>query len=676
MSVQTAGGKTLGFLIPISIFSFSQKCSSNNFSGTKAILFYPTKALINDQSDTIVKLVWRLNQNLLRLGLKNIQITFGILHGDVKDKGAISWQLKRTGQSQSEDTLRLKCPICDSQLQISYKRIGENGVAETIKCSGATNPSCMLSVDHDQISLFNRMVKVTRDSVYAEPPDILVATPDMINYRLFFDPGEQSIFGRTIKRCPSCSYTTANLSYRGACPYCGSEIEGPISFCQPKILVFDEAHQLRGSFGSQISYVMSRLEAVVKAFSSEDYKPVYIFSSATLAKPNMFVRDFFGQEVPMKDIVKADYLQEAELIQRVHLFMVPKGYSPQATLVQTIKATFQFFPYRKERYPNVLVFVNSLAEANELIHLLRHHRRTLHTGYENLPPPMIDGHSTDYGNVQRVEVEDGFSRGTVNVLVATSTLQVGLDFNRIDALVVYGAPFYLSDYVQRMGRAGRKHAAVILNILPNKPIDFFFFSNYPLITNFDVRDKALDSEAVRISRDNETIRRRSAVRALMDYLCTHEDAPRYYSDRYKTNSDLLLGAIFNEQKAKDKADVLESLVTEADLNPRILPYIHTAMRSPLSANEKRTVFHTIDDLLQLMATHGITSLSSLLKNTRLGFLGRINAGDLRQSDYMVSIDYPELSQMSGQRGQEIETSRAACACHSYWRLCSWTDYFL
>jgi hypothetical protein len=219
-----------------------------------------------------------------------------------------------------------------------------------------------------------------------------------------------------------------------------------------------------------------------------------------------------------------------------------------------------------------------------------------------------------------------------------------LDFNRIDVLIVYGAPFYLSDYVQRMGRAGRRHAATILSILPNKPVDFFFYSNYPLVTNFDIRDRALEAEAVRISRDNETIRRRSAVRAFMDYLCIHPDAPRYYSDKYR-NSDLLLRAIFTPEKAERRTAILDTVATEADLNANIFAHIERAMRSTLTDTEKRAILRTVDDLLQLMATHGITSLSGAL-NPRLGFLDKIYAGDLRQSDYIVRVEYPDLIQMS------------------------------
>jgi len=651
MSIQTAGGKTLGFLIPICIYAFSRKAESK---GVKALLFYPTKALINDQSDTIVKLLWRFNSNLRKMGFSGGPLTFGILHGDITDKKAVSKRLARASQTETSETLRLKCPVCSSQLQIVYRRVGETGVSESVSCSGSENPACPLATNADEIKFFNSMVRAAEESVYADPPDILVCTPDMINYRLFFDPSEQAIFGRRIKRCPVCSYTTANIAERGPCSQCNTALEGPLEFSAPRVLVFDEAHQLRGSFGSQVSHVMSRLEEAVKVLTgNRDYRPVYIFSSATLARPSAFVRDFFGMNVPAKQLVKADYLLESSVIHRIHLFMVPKGYSPEATLIQTVKAVFRNFPFR-DRHPNVLIFVNSLAESNLLISLLRHHRSHLREGREHLPPPVIDGHSTDYGSTQRVEVEDGFTRGAINVLVATSTLQVGVDFNRIDVLIIYGAPFYLSDYVQRIGRAGRKHAALIVNILPDKPIDFFFFGNYPLITDLDVRDRALDAEAVRISRENERIRSRSAVKAFLDYLCTHPDSPRYYKDGVRRAVNPLLKVLFSEGIARQGSEALQQIATREQVNPELISYIQMANRAEMTELESRSVLRTIDSLLELMSTSGITSLSQLFSNRQLGFLNSIYAGDLRQSDYVVRVEHPDLEQVARSYGRSSE----------------------
>lgn len=640
MGVQTAGGKTLGFLTPLSIFSYATKCVPNPIYGVKAILFYPTKALINDQADTIVKLLLGINKSLIGQGYTGPPLTFGVLHGDIDDKKYISSQLTRSNQAELTKKIRLKCPLCSSPLQIKYERVGVAGVSDLISCTGERDSSCLLANNQNEISFFNKMVKATRNASYSDPPDLLVCTPDMLNMRLFSDPSEHSIFGRNIKRCKRCDYATARFRENDSCELCGNELDGPIQFSSPKIFVFDEAHQLRGSFGSQVSHVMSRVEKAAKTLSnSQKYNPVYVFSSATLARPQHFIKDFFGMDVPSKDLVKAEYLDESSVVQRIHLFMVPKGYSPEATLVQTVRAAFYNFPF-KDRYPNILIFVNSLAESNELINLLRHHSASFRDENEHPEPPLIDGHSTDFGNNQRENVEDKFTNGKINVLVATSTLQVGVDFDRIDMLIVYGAPYFLSDYVQRIGRAGRKHPAVIASILPSKPIDFFFFGNYPLITELAVRDKALNAEAVRVSRDNETIRKRSSQRALLDYLCTRPDAPRYYHEIGAGKKNPFLYAVFTPEKASLGPEALGSVTTDSHVNPELYDYIKEAIRSELDEDEKRAIRKTIDQMVEALAFRGVRSVSELFKQH---FLDTIYAVDLRQSDYVVTIDHPDLA---------------------------------
>jgi len=634
IGVQTAGGKTLGFLIPVGIYAFTSKIRDG--SGVKVLLFYPTRALINDQSDTIVRFLWNLNEALRENAPNYPPVTFGILHGEIKYKGEKSRDLSRDSAVElPPEPMRLKCPECSSSMQITYRRVGEQGVAERITCS---NTGCRLSSDVQAVTAFNQAIRYTRDSIFADPPDILVCTPDIINLRLFYNPSEQSIFGRRIKRCRTCGHTSANLRERGPCPRCGGDLDSPERFTVPRVFVFDEAHQLRGSFGSQVSHLVSRLEQAARTISSAEFRPVYIFSSATLATPEQFVQDFFGVPVNTKELVRAQYVDEAEIINRVHLFMVPKGYSPEATLVQSVRAVFRNFPL--PRYPNILIFVNSLAESNELIHQLRNHQETLRR--QGMPPPAINGHSTDYGNEQRQEVEDSFTRGEINVLVATTTLQVGVDFDRIDALFVYGAPFYLSDYVQRMGRAGRNHPAVVISILPNKPIDFFFFSNYPIITSTEVREQALNSEHVRISRENETIRKRSAVRAFLDYLCTRQEAPLYYQDSPRGIMSLLR-VMFSQNylsNVTDPADVLRQAPRIQDLNNDLIAYIEQAMRTTLTDDERQGVLRTVDDILERMTSRGITNIAAVLSSR--GFLDSIYAMDLRQSDYIVRIEHPDL----------------------------------
>ncbi len=65
-----------------------------------------------------------------------------------------------------------------------------------------------------------------------------------------------------------------------------------------------------------------------------------------------------------------------------------------------------------------------------------------------------------------------------NVLVATSTLEVGIDIGTLDNAINTSIPPLPSNFLQRIGRAGRSSgAALILNFCPRKKHDLFFYED-------------------------------------------------------------------------------------------------------------------------------------------------------------------------------------------------------
>jgi ATP-dependent helicase YprA (DUF1998 family) len=98
ISARTAGGKTEAFLVPI-----AQYCIDNrDIHGVKALVFYPTKALANDQTNRYIEILYHLNR---RLGGK--KITLGLLHGDIS-------RMEPEPGTEEEWDLPLSCPKCES----------------------------------------------------------------------------------------------------------------------------------------------------------------------------------------------------------------------------------------------------------------------------------------------------------------------------------------------------------------------------------------------------------------------------------------------------------------------------------------------------------------------------------------------------------------------------------
>ena len=80
---------------------------------------------------------------------------------------------------------------------------------------------------------------------------------------------------------------------------------------------------------------------------------------------------------------------------------------------------------------------------------------------------------------EREELEDAFKgggAGSANLLVCTPTLEMGVDVGDLSAVMACSVPPATANYLQRMGRAGRKTGnALCLTMVESRPHDLYFF---------------------------------------------------------------------------------------------------------------------------------------------------------------------------------------------------------
>jgi len=617
---RSAGGKTIAFMLPLLIRIVDEKIREIGRVGCKALLFYPTIPLCHDQAETILKLVWRINQ-VLKKQNKGI-ISLGILHGETRDRRELS-KLYDDGINREE--LRIKCPECGERrltLIISKRRPEDGWASERIECS---SPNCKVNKDPELNRLLNETLRATRDAIYADPPDILITNPDMMNVRLTYEPESQSIIGRELKVCKLCGFTTTSPT-DDTCIRCEAQLTQLCGLSHPEIIVIDEAHLLRGAFGAHVSHVLTRLEEAIRRLNrlNSDWRPLYFIASATLNNPRKRAKELLTAQNLKFDCVEADYEPELESAPYVkyHVFIMPKAYAPSAAAMRTIHAILDYIQTREiSELPSTLLFVNKIAEANHLVHLLR----------DIFPDhaDKIDGHTTDYKR-QRADVEDRFSRGEVCVLIATPGLEVGVDFDRITIGGIFGMPYHISAYTQRIGRVGRTRDSVVLNILiPDRPVDHFFFRNWRLLCDVRLREQAIRWEAYRIKRENPEVVKRAVQRALFDYLSTMPNAHAIYHEpiagaigvraRYQRVAPLLRAllsgqALSNYLQALGGATGPQPLTTvlqATDLNHALIEYVERAiMISPLPQFALDALVEAVEAILDdIISPPGASSYS-------------------------------------------------------------------
>ncbi len=103
----------------------------------------------------------------------------------------------------------------------------------------------------------------------------------------------------------------------------------------------------------------------------------------------------------------------------------------------------------KER-KNVLIFVNTRSIAEKLGYLLNLIIERLGLNLK------ISVHHGSLSRSHRISVEEGFKNGLLNALIATSSMELGIDIGYVDYVIQYMSPRQAVRLVQRIGRSGHK----------------------------------------------------------------------------------------------------------------------------------------------------------------------------------------------------------------------------
>jgi ATP-dependent Lhr-like helicase len=95
---------------------------------------------------------------------------------------------------------------------------------------------------------------------------------------------------------------------------------------------------------------------------------------------------------------------------------------------------------------STLFFVNSRRHAEKLARFIN----------EGLPQPLAWSHHGSLSRELRLVVEQRLKQGELKAIVATSSLELGIDIGSLDRVILVQTPFTVASAVQRLGRAGHR----------------------------------------------------------------------------------------------------------------------------------------------------------------------------------------------------------------------------
>ncbi|MBS1837519.1 MAG: DEAD/DEAH box helicase, partial [Actinobacteria bacterium] len=107
-----------------------------------------------------------------------------------------------------------------------------------------------------------------------------------------------------------------------------------------------------------------------------------------------------------------------------------------------------------ESHRSALVFVNARRLAERLASRLNELHAERSDGPDDEPAELVKAHHGSLSRERRLQIEDELKRGDLRGLVATSSLELGIDMGAVDLVVQVGSPGSVAAGLQRIGRAG------------------------------------------------------------------------------------------------------------------------------------------------------------------------------------------------------------------------------
>lgn len=244
--------------------------------------------------------------------------------------------------------------------------------------------------------------------------------------------GERRAMTRTP---PHILVTTPESLYILLTSNSGREMLGTV-----KSVIVDEIHALAGNKrGAHLTLSLERLAAL----TSE--RPVRIGLSATQKPIDEMARYLTGDQDEHCTIIDTGHVRERDIQIEV------TGSPLEAIMANEVWGEiYDRLESLIEEHQTTLIFVNTRRLAERASAALA----------ERLGEDAVTAHHGSLAKEHRFEAEQRLKQGSLKALVATASLELGIDIGDVDLVCQLGSPHAISTLLQRVGRSGHQISAV------------------------------------------------------------------------------------------------------------------------------------------------------------------------------------------------------------------------
>jgi ATP-dependent Lhr-like helicase len=215
-------------------------------------------------------------------------------------------------------------------------------------------------------------------------------------------------------------------------------------------VIIDEVHELADSKrGSQLSLALERIRNLI----GKDFQTIGL--SATIGTPDKVAQFLVGDQRKVEIIP----VPVAKLMHLQVIFPVPTDddvrLSERLYTHPEVAARLRIIRDYMSKHKSVLLFTNTRSVSEVLASRFK---------VWDIDFPVSIHHGS-LAKPSRIAAETGLKRGELKGLIATSSLELGIDVGRIDLVIQYMSPRQVTRLIQRVGRAGHSVGKVAQGVI-------------------------------------------------------------------------------------------------------------------------------------------------------------------------------------------------------------------
>ncbi len=231
------------------------------------------------------------------------------------------------------------------------------------------------------------------------------------------------------------------------------------------LVVIDEAHVLRGVFGSQVAMILRRLRRLIER---DGGSPRWFLASGTIGNPGELARRLTGLE-DLTEITEDASPHGRKLFA---LWNPPITDEDTGARRSALTEASTLMAGLVDEGVRTIGFARSRRAAELLAEFTRRG-----VG-EASARPRIKAYRAGYLAEERRALEQALASGELLAVASTSALELGIDIGSLDAAVLTGYPGTRASMWQQAGRAGRRTgASLAVLVAQDDPLDQYLVAH-------------------------------------------------------------------------------------------------------------------------------------------------------------------------------------------------------